>query len=111
MNQAARDLLVSKIQLPRTLPVSSSPSPARHLLFCPAPGSEDGIQPGKIPPTVASVGGSSGSGGFAASLNGVSMILGGEEAPRWGKAGAAGAEGQSKPPRLAYLREKSAATR
>lgn len=71
------------------------------------------MQPGsgKITPTVVSAGGSSGSGGFATSLNGVSMILGGEEASRWGKAGGLDAGGQSEPPRLAYLRAKSAATR
>lgn len=63
-------------------------------------------------PTVASGGGSSRSGGgFAASLHGVSMILGGEEAPRWDKAGGADAGGLSEPPRMAYLRAKSAAKR
>eukprot|EP00752_Nemacystus_decipiens_P001833 g1768.t1 len=77
--------------------------------FAGAMGSEDGIQSGKGTPTVAS--GSSGSGGFATSLNGVSMILGGEEASRWGKAGGSDAGGQSEPPRLAYLRAKTAATR
>lgn len=74
-------------------------------------GSEDGSQPGKIPPTIVSGGGSSGSGGFAASLNGVSMILGGDEASRWGNAGGGGAGDPSETPRLKYLRAKSAATR
>ncbi|CAN0418839.1 unnamed protein product [Ectocarpus sp. 12 AP-2014] len=77
-----------------------------------AQGSEDGSQPGKIPPTIVSGGGSSGSSGFATSLNGVSMILGGDEASRWGNAGGGGAGGDpSETPRLKYLRAKSAATR
>lgn len=75
------------------------------------PGSEDGNQTGKVSPTILSGGGSSPSGAFAASLNSVSMILGGEEASRWGKAGGADAGDDSEPPRLAYLRAKSAATR
>lgn len=83
-----------------------------HPLLLPAtPGSEDGTQAGKTSPTTASGGGSSRSGGFAASLNSVSMILGGEEASRWGKAGGADAGDQREPPRLAYLRAKSAAKR
>lgn len=65
---------------------------------------------GRPPLTVASGSGSgSGSGGFV-SLNGVSMILGGEEAPRWGKAG----KGEGSPEssaRLDYFRARSAATR
>lgn len=80
----------------------------------PAPGSEDGIHSRKMASAGISAAGSSGSGGgggFAGSLNGVSMILGGEEASRWGKAGGSGAGEQSEPPRLAYLRAKSAATR
>ncbi|CAM9299340.1 unnamed protein product, partial [Hapterophycus canaliculatus] len=74
-------------------------------------GSDDGIQSGKMSPTIVSGGGSSGSGGFAASLKGVSMILGGEEASRWGKAGGTDAGDLSEPPRLTYIRAKSAATR
>lgn len=54
-------------------------------------------------------GSGSGSGGFV-SLNGVSMVLGGEETPRWGKAGG-GEGGPDSSPRLDYLRAKSAATR
>ena len=60
--------------------------------------------------TVPSGSGSgSGSGGFV-SLNGVSMVLGGEETPRWDKAGG-GEGGPDSSPRLDYLRARSAATR